>query len=91
MQLIDDEGDVAAADDVVGLERATRRGPRRVPLRKVPLVLPRSRTRQPAGVWADLGVAAADGAVVEDDLQRGEPAGAEEGLGLPRSCLRRRR
>jgi hypothetical protein len=38
---------------------------------------------------ADLGVLAADGAVVEDDLQRGEPAGAQQRIVLPDVALDR--
>ena len=65
--------------------------PRRMPLRKVPLVLPRSRSCQPCVGGADLGVAAADGAVVEDDFKRFEAAGTQQGIPIPTSCLRGRR
>ena len=79
---VDDEGDVAEADDVVR-PNGHSPGPRRVPLRKVPLVLPRSRTRQPLVGGADFGMAAADGGIVQHDFQRGQPAGAQDRVGFP--------
>ena len=63
--------------------------PRRTPLRRVPLVLPRSRIRQPRSVCTNLGVVAADGAVVEHDLERIEPADAQQFRRFPRLALER--
>jgi hypothetical protein len=50
-------------------------GPRRLPLRKVPLVLPRSRTRQPLAV--------AHRGVVEHDFQRVQATGAQQVIRFP--------
>ena len=79
---LDDDGDLAELEDVAGPQRVLARpDPHPVDVRPVGAL--QVADEPPVVPEPDLGVAAADRAVVEDDLQRPEAAGAQDRGGLP--------